>query len=139
MFEWKIGKETVFVSDLDESMVSVSKLDKLEPGDESRRLIQGKAALLIVAEYGLTLYGCAHPGEGISVPLLVVIDENVVYISVSYPGKMTVFVGAYDEKAHGAWVKKLTKSSLWDFSNIDARLDGWAFHADMVSQSMRAK
>lgn len=141
MIKWAINdEETVFVSDWDEALTVSAKLDRLEPG-ESRRLIQGKSALLILAEYGLVFYRCAHPGEGIIVPLLIVIDieGKTVYVSFSACHDMKVFIGKHDPKIHGEWVKKLEKESLWGFSNIEARVDGWAFFADILGQSWLRK
>lgn len=137
MIEWEVNGKIVKVSDWDKALVAASNLDRLEP-EEIRGLIQGKAALLILAEYGLVFHRCAHPGEGVDVSLLVVIDQNVVYIIVSKCEEMNgVLIGEYKAEVHGEWVKKLTKKSIWDFSNIDARIEGLAFFVDMLQQSIK--
>jgi len=128
---WDVNGKTVTVCDWDSALTAASKLDQLEPG-EDRSLIRGKTALLIVAEYGVTFYKAAHPGEEVSLSLAIVIDENVVYIIPSRDGLNGIFIGEYRAEKYGEWVKKLTKEGLWAFSNIDARIDGWTFFSEMV-------
>ena len=128
---WDIGGKTVTIDDWDSALIAASALDKLEPG-EDRSLIRGKTALRIVAEYGLRLHLTAHPGEGISLKLAIVIDENVVYIIPSKDGEDGVFIGKYSAEKYGEWVKRLTVQDIWGFSNIRAMLDGRDFFAEMV-------
>jgi hypothetical protein len=136
MFEWNIESGTATVSDWDKALVAASKLETVKPGTIGP-LIRGKALISIQAEYGIALYKCAHPGDDIEVPLLIVIDGNTVYATFGGDGKTKVVIGEYSEASHGPWVKRLTKDSLWDFCNINARIDGWELYSDILSESMR--
>jgi hypothetical protein len=131
---WKVDGKTVTIDDWHSALEMASRLDRLEPG-EDRSLINGRIALRIVAEYGLLFYQSAHPGEETGVNLAIVIDETTVYIIPSEHGKDGVFVGEYCASKYGDWAHKLTKESLWDFTNINAMLDGFSFFADMITQS----
>jgi hypothetical protein len=137
MTDWEVGGKTVTIDDWDSALIAASTLDKLEP-DEDRSLIQGKAALRIVAEYGVRLYETAHPGEGISLKLAIVIDENVVHIIPSKDGADGVFIGKYSAEQYGEWVKKLTIEDIWGFSNIEAMLEGRTFFAEMLNHGREA-
>jgi hypothetical protein len=136
MLEWKIEEGTVTVLDWGKALASVSKMETVKPGSIGH-LIKGKAAILIQAEYGLTFYKCAHPGAGIEVSLLVVIDGDAVYATFGGDSKTKIIIGEYSKASHGPWVKKLAKETLWDFCNINARIDGWELYADILSESVR--
>ena len=129
-----MSDRTVYVRDRNAAIAFAATLDRLEP-DEERTLINGRAALRVIEEYGRMLYKCTHPGEGFVLRLGIVIDGSSVYIIPSRDGIDGIFVEPYDAETHGVWAKKLTKESLWDFCNINAMLDGWAFVADLLHQS----
>jgi hypothetical protein len=131
---WEVDGETVTIDDWDSALDIASRLDRLEP-DEDRSLVNGRIALRIVAEYGLLFYRSAHPGEETGVKLAIVIDENIVYVIPSEEGMDGVFIGEYCASKYGDWAHKLAKESLWDFTNINARLDGFSLFADMIAQS----
>jgi hypothetical protein len=131
---WEVVGKSVTIDDWDSALDIASKLDRLKPG-EDRSLINGRIALRIVAEYGLLFYQSAHPGEETNLKLAIVIDEITVYVIPSEEGLDGVFIGEYWLAKYGKWAHKLTKESLWNFTNIDARLDGFSFFADMLTQS----
>lgn len=134
---WDVDGKTVTIDDWQAALDVASRLDLLKPG-EDRSLINGRIALRIVAEYGLLVYQSAHPGEETGLKLAIVIDETTVYVIPSEEGIDGVFIGEYWLAKYGKWAHKLTKESLWDFTNINARLDGFAFFADMLTQSQGA-
>ena len=136
IIKWEVSdseaQSFVWVGDWKQALAAASKLDRLEVG-EDRSLLQGIAALRIVAEYGLVFHRCALPSPDSELRLLVVIDGDVVYVIPAQSGASGVFIGKHDVELHGDWVQRLTKSSLRDFSNIDAKLDGRTFFSAMLS------
>lgn len=131
---WDVDGKQVTIDDWDSALDVASRLDRLKPG-EDRSLIKGRIALRIVAEYGLLFYQSAHPGGETGLRLAIVIDDLTVYAIPSEEGVDGVFIGEYWLAKYGEWAHKLTKESLWDFTNINARLDGFSFFADMIAQS----
>jgi hypothetical protein len=136
MLEWKIEAGTVTVLDWDKALSAALKLETVKSGTIGH-LIKGKAAISIQSEYGIAFYKSAHPGEGVEVPLLIVIDGDTVYATFGGDGKNKVIIGEYSEESHGPWVKKLDKETLWDFCNINARLDGWELYADIMAEAIK--
>jgi hypothetical protein len=131
---WEVDGKTVTIDDWDSALDVASRLDLLASG-RGRCLIGGRSALRVLAEYGFWFYQSAHPGGETDLKLAIVIDKLAVYIVPSKVGKDGVFIGEYCAIEYGDWVKKLTKESLWDFTNINARIDGSSFFADMIAQS----
>lgn len=137
MIKWDLddtAQDSVWIRNWEQAFAVASKLDQLKPG-EDRSLIQGKAALRVVAEYGLMYYKCAVLSSDSEVRLRLIIDGNTVYTFLSLDGVAGVFIYPYNPEFHGDWVEKLEKKSLYDFNNIEARLDGWSFYARRLLRS----
>ena len=136
MVKWDLSDtahDFVWIRNWEQAFAAVSKLDQLKSG-EDRSLIQGKAALRIVAEYGLMYYKCAVLSSDSKIRLRLIIDGNTVYTFLSLDGVAGVFIYPYDAELHGDWVEKLDKNSLYDFNNIEARLEGWSFYARVLAE-----
>ena len=120
------GKELVFV-DWDFALSVVETLDKYA-SDENRNSIKGKAAINILAEYGAITYKAVCPPT----KLAIVISPPFIFFCPSPDGLDGVFIEDYYEDKHGKCFMQLEKDNLFAYTNIDARLDGWAFAAGMV-------
>ena len=137
MVKWDLSDtahDFVWIRNWEQAFAAVSKLDQLKSG-EDRSLIQGKAALRVVAEYGLMYYKCAVLSSDSGARLRLIIDGNTVYTFLSLDGVAGVFIYPYNAEFHGDWVEKIEKNSLYDFNNVEARLDGWSFYARRLVRS----
>lgn len=96
---------------------------------EKRSPIQGKVAIKILAEYGLVAHVCSSCPKNLK--LAIVIDPPSVYFCPSRDGLHGIFIEPYEEKKHGDGTVFMLKNDLFSYTNIQARLDGWAFAAGM--------
>lgn len=117
------------IIDWDYALNAVATLDKYA-SDENRNPIKGKAAISILAEYGAITYKAVCPPE--STKLAIVISPPFIFFCPSPDGLDGVFIEDYSEDKHGKYFMQLEKDNLFAYTNIDARLDGWAFAAGMV-------
>ena len=124
------------IIDWDYALKAVENLDKYA-NDENRTPIKGKAAINILAEYGAIAYKCVYPPE--STKLAIVISPPFIFFCPSPNGLDGIFVEDYSEDKHGKSFMDLEKDNLFAYSNIDARLDGWAFAAGMVELARKNK
>ena len=107
----------------------VATLDKYAD-DENRTPIKDKAAIIILAEYGAITYNAVCLPE--NTRLLIVISPPFVFFCPSSEGLDGVYIESYSEDKHGKAFMVLEKDNLFAYSNLDARLDGWAFAASMI-------
>jgi hypothetical protein len=107
-------------------------IDRVE-SDENRLPITGKAAVLILAEYGSIAYKCAYVPSDIN--LAVIVCPPCVWFCPSKERLDGVFIEEYSEERFGGGLK-LTKidCDLFSYSSIEARLDGWHFAAWIISE-----
>jgi hypothetical protein len=114
--------------------LEISKtLDRPDP-DEDRLSIRGKAAIMILAEYGAIAYKCSLPPK--SVKLAVVVCPPCTWFCPSTDGLDGVFVEKYSSEKFGSGILIDAKDpNLFRYGSIEARMDGWQFAALMVSKS----
>ena len=125
-WEHSLNYETVYVN-------WEYALQLAENIDDSGNRIRSKAAINILAEYGSIAYRCALPQfPGSNNTLAIIIDHPIVHFCPSISGLSGVFIDKYDEENHGVSIR-YEKSNLYDYTNINARLDGWDFFGGMVS------
>jgi hypothetical protein len=108
-------------------------LDRPEP-DEDRLPITGKAAIVILAEYGAIAHKCSFPPK--SVKLAVVVCPPSTWFCPSTDGLDGVFIEQYTPEKFGNGISiEADNPDLFRYGSIDARMDGWEFAAFMVSKS----
>lgn len=115
--------------DYEYALSSVADLDTYAKED-GRAKIKNKAAINILVQYGIATHLCSSPPEGSK--LAIVISPPVVRFCPSKDRLDGVFFEEYNPEKHGKVFLELTKADLFDFSNIQALLDGWNFFAEMV-------
>jgi hypothetical protein len=100
-------------------------MDKCTEQLSSDRLT-GAAVKPILYEYGIVAHRCATlipTSMGRTVFLRIVIDGHDVYF---IPNKDTNEIAISSDSAlKEGWVLSIYKEDIYDFSNIEARLDGW--------------
>jgi hypothetical protein len=122
--------------DLPYAIEICQNLDKLLP-DEHRLPITGKAAVMILAEYGAIAHRCSSAPEGIK--LAVVICHPTVWFCPSHQGLDGVFIEPYQESKHGQGIcLEHENGDLFRYGSIEARLDGWEFAARMIKHDRAA-
>lgn len=114
--------------DYEYALSTVKDLDT--SAQEGRTKIKNKSAINILVEYGIATHLCSSPPEGSK--LAIVISPPVVRFCPSKDKLDGVFFEQYSPEKHGKVFLELTKSDIFDFSNIQSRLDGWEFFAEMV-------
>lgn len=122
--------------DWDYALKAVENIDN-HADQENRRTIKGKAAINILAEYGVIAYRCASPPENSK--LAIVISPPYVYFCPSLDGIDGVFIEEYNQEKHGDFFLELKKEGLFDYTNIGGRLDGWGFFGGMVALSWQGR
>lgn len=120
------------VVDWEYAMKVVKNIDNLAH-QEGRRAISGKPAINILAEYGLIAYDSASPPEDSR--LAIFICPPFVHFCPSMDGLNGVFIQEYNAEKHGKCFLELKKEGLFDYTNIDSRLDGWSFFSSIISLS----
>lgn len=127
-----ISKEQPFSCHWEYALKAVKDIDVLLPG-ETRPTIKGKSAIHILLEYGKIAYESSDPPDGSK--LAIIISPPFVRFCPSGDGLSGIFIEEYEEEKHGKCFLEIEKTNLFDFCNINARLDGWQFFANMVSLS----
>jgi hypothetical protein len=126
------ASQVIYV-DWDYALEICKTLDRPEP-DEDRLPITGKAAIVILAEYGAIAYKCSFPPE--SVRLAVVVCPPHTWFCPSTDGLDGVFVEQYSPEKFGSGISiDAEDPNLFRYCSIEARMDGWQFAALMVSRS----
>ena len=126
------NKDIPIFCDWEYALKTVKDIDILLPG-ETRSRIKGAAAIRVLLEYGKIAYDCSTPPD--SCRLAIVISPLFVRFCPSRDGLSGIFIEEYGEEKHGKCFLEIKKTNLFDFCNINARLDGWQFFANMVSLS----
>jgi hypothetical protein len=119
----------VFI-DWDYAMRSVENLDPTAEQD-GRLPMKGKAAIRVLAEYAAIAHHCSFAPKGTT--LAVVVSPPRVWFCPGKAGLHGAFIEEYREDKHGVGVP-FYKPDLFDYTNIDARLDAWSFYAGMLTR-----
>lgn len=128
------GFDVSLLIDVDKSLLmKVASLlaDELKCDGAS---ISAQSASDILIEYGALLHQfCRHPED---TALVVVIDHPSVFFCPLLNGTSGVFIETYSKGKHGDWVMRLHKEDLFDYTNLDARLDALDFRGFMIERSL---
>ena len=114
--------------DWEYAIESVEKLDT-SAEKENRSPVKGKAAIIILGEYGAIAHRSSFPPE--DTKLAVVISPPSIWFCPSQDGLHGVFFEEYKDSKYGSGIQ-FTKLDLFDYTNIDARLDAWNFYSQML-------
>lgn len=109
------------------------KLDALSRQEKIREF--GSRAKNILAEYGSLVYFCSvgwmnHSKASTNKNLGIVIDAPDVHFCLK-DGLDGVFIEKYSFLKHGNSICTITKEQFSEFSNIEAREDGWWFFSQV--------
>lgn len=107
------------------------RLNALARQEKSREF--GSRAKNILAEYGSLVHYCSvgwMSRSSTNKNLGIVIDVPDVHFCIK-DGLDGVFIEKYDHLKHGNSICTVTKEKFSEFSNIEAREDGWWFFGEM--------
>lgn len=127
--------QVVFV-DWEFALNAAKSLD-ISAEEEGRLPINGKAAINILAEYGVITHKCVYLPENSK--LAIVLSPPFVRFCPSVDGLEGIFIEEYEEGKHGKVFLELKKEGLFSYSNIDSRIDGWGFFGDMIALSWQVR
>jgi hypothetical protein len=97
---------------------------------ENRNPIAGKAAVRILGEYAAIAHHCAFAPKGVM--LAVVVSPPTVWFCPSKDGLNGSFIEEYSQARHGEGIRFTKAFDLFQYTNVDARLDAWSFYAQMI-------
>ena len=117
--------------DWDYALKVAQSLDS-QAESEGRFPITGKKAIVILAEYGAIARRACSPPDGQTVA--VVVCPPSVWFCPSKNGCDGVFIEPYCQDRHGPGLEFAGKDDLFDYTNIEARIDAWRFFAEMCSK-----
>ena len=125
------GYDLSVTIDWEYALTIIENIDKIA-NRENNHLIEGRAVIKILAEYGVTAYKAASVPE--NTKLAIIISLPYVYFCPSTEGLDGVFIEQYNPEKHGRCLLELRRKQLFDCSNIQAKVDGWDFFSAMVSR-----
>ena len=131
LIQIETGVSGVVSADWEAAIHKYHEMDNEDNYDNSNEVpFDGAAIVRLLGEYGLGVRKAANPPEGTC--LVIVVWPPEVWFCPNQAGLDGVFVEQYSQAKHGVGIKLSKPDNIWDYSNLDAKRDGWFFWSQMV-------